>query len=156
MILAFITAKCGRTADIGDIFQDTYMELYKILNGRGVDYVTNEKALVYRIAKRKIARYYSLMQRLKINFKIDGENETELFDLIIDDFVIENYAADQAMLDEAKKLIKSKSEDIKKIFYLFYDLGLTIPEIAESMAISESSVKNKLYRTIKELQNLLK
>ena len=47
-VLAFITAKCGRTADIGDIFQETYMELYQILIKRGVEYVTNDKALVLR------------------------------------------------------------------------------------------------------------
>ena len=63
--LAFITAKCGRVADIGDIFQDTYLELYQLLIKRGADYVTNEKALVLRIAKQKISKYYSLAERLK-------------------------------------------------------------------------------------------
>ena len=34
-VLAFITAKCKNTADISDIFQDTYMELYQVLIKRG-------------------------------------------------------------------------------------------------------------------------
>ena len=38
-VLAFITAKCGRVADVGDIFQETYVELHKILVNRGLDYV---------------------------------------------------------------------------------------------------------------------
>jgi DNA-directed RNA polymerase specialized sigma24 family protein len=36
-----------------------------------------------------------------------------------------------------------------------YDVDLTIVEIAEVLSISESSVKNKLYRTLKEIRKLL-
>ena len=61
-VLTLITAKCGRTADISDIFQETYLDLYKILDERGADYVIHKKAYVLRIAKRKIARYYSLLE----------------------------------------------------------------------------------------------
>ena len=59
------------------------------------------------------------------------------------------------MLDEARQCIQSKPEDVKKIFYLYYDMGLTVPEIAEKLSVSQSNVKNKLYRTLKELRNLL-
>ena len=44
---------------------------------------------------------------------------------------------------------------MKKVFYLFYDVGQTIPEIARALSMSESNVKHKLYRTLKELQTLL-
>ena len=64
-VLAFITAKCGRTADINDIFQDTYLELYQVLSKRGADYVKNDNAFMLHIAKQKIARYYSLLERLR-------------------------------------------------------------------------------------------
>jgi RNA polymerase sigma-70 factor (ECF subfamily) len=47
-VLAFITAKCAHTADINDIFQETYMELYVVLSKRGTDYVINDKAFVLR------------------------------------------------------------------------------------------------------------
>ena len=38
-ILVYITAKCGNTADIHDIFQETYMELYSILAKKGPAYI---------------------------------------------------------------------------------------------------------------------
>jgi RNA polymerase sigma-70 factor (ECF subfamily) len=159
-VLAFITAKCRHTADIGDIFQDTYMELYQVLSKREADYVKNDKAFVLRIAKRKIARYYSLLERLKIFLPMTATNEDgeefELSDLEADAFLTEDFVVNQALLEAAQQFLQKKPEEVKKVFYLFYDVGLTIPEIAERLAMRESNVKNKLYRTIKELQTLLK
>jgi RNA polymerase sigma-70 factor (ECF subfamily) len=158
-VLAFITAKCGRTTDIEDIFQDTYLELYQVLSKRGADYVKNGKAFVLRIARQKIARHYSLLERLKFFVSLttegrDGE-ETVLSDLEADGFLTEDFAVSQILIETARQFILGKPEDVKKIFYLFYDVGLTIPEIARLLARSESGVKNKLYRTLKELRKLL-
>jgi len=158
-VLAFITAKCGRTADINDIFQDTFFELYQLMSKRGVEYVTYEKALVLKIAKRKVAKYYSLTQRLKIFVSMtvineDGE-ETPLSELEAGSFLTEDFVINQMLLETAQRFILKKPEDVKKVFYMFYNIGLTIPEIAKELSISESSVKNKLYRTLKELRNLM-
>jgi len=157
--LAFITAKSGRTADINDIFQETYVELYKILVNRGADYVTHERALVMRLAKRKIAKHYSLLERLKNFVSITAVNEdneeVDLTEFEADDFSIEDFTVNNILLENAWLLVKSKPIDVRKIFYLMYDVGLTIPEIARALSMSESNVKNKLYRTIKELRKLL-
>ena len=158
-VLAFITSKCGRTADISDIFQDTFTELYEALDKRGVDYILNEKAYVLRIARRKVARYYSLLERLRIFVSMtttneDGE-EISLSDVEAEAFMTEDFSADHAMLDAVREFIASKPEDVQKVFYLMYDVGLTIPEISQALSISQSNVKNKLYRTLKELRELL-
>lgn len=159
-VLMFITSKCRHTADISDIFQDTYMELYQVLSRRGAEYITNDKAFVLRIAKQKLARYYTLLERLRFLISItatnEDEDEVELSDFEIDAFSVEDFAVNQIMLETAQQYIQQKPEDIKKTFYLFYDVGLSIPEISRALAISESNVKNKLYRTLKELRNLLK
>jgi len=146
--LAFIIAKCGRTDDIGDIFQDTYMELYQLLRKRGAEYVTNEKALVLKIARRKIARYYSLLKRLRLFVSMytvsdDGE-EIPLSDLEVSAFLSEDFTASHTELEAAREFLYSKPEDVQRVFYLMYDVGLTIPEIAQALSISESNVKNKL------------
>ena len=160
-ILKFITAKCGNPSDINDIFQETYMELYQLMSKRGVDYITNEKALVLRIAKQKIARHYSLLKRLQMFVSMTVKNEEneniemELSDADIDSMLTEDCVVDKIMLENANRYIEQKSTDIQKIFYLFYNMGSSIPEIAEELSLGESSVKNKLYRTIKELRNLL-
>jgi len=159
-VLTFITAKCGRTDDISDIFQETYLELYKILDKRGADYVTHEKAYVMRIAKRKIARYYSLRERLRMFVSMSATNEdgeeVDLSDLEADAFLTEDFSVNHALLETARQFIASKPEVVQKVFYLMYDVGLSIPEIAQTLSTSESNVKNKLYRTLKELRNQLK
>jgi len=159
-VLAFITAKCGRTDDINDIFQETYMELYKILVKRGAEYVTNEKALILRIAKRKVARYYSLSKRMRMFVSISQTNEDgeefDMSELEAEAFLTEDFSVNHALLETAKQFIGSKQEDVQKVFYLMYDVGLTIAEIARALSMSESNVKNKLYRTLKELKILLK
>jgi len=158
-VLAFITSKCVHTADINDIFQDTYMDLYKTLTKRGADYVTNEKAFVLRIAKCKVARYYSLIERMRIfvstTFANDNNEEVELTDFEADAFLTEDFIVNQETLETSRKIIQSKPEDVQKVFYLFYDVGLSIPEIAQALSLNESSVKNKLYRTLKQLRDLL-
>jgi len=162
-VLAFIASKCGNTSDINDIFQETYMELYQILDKHGADYITNGKAYVFRIAKRKLARHYSLLKRLQMfvpmSIKKEDNDQIDLSDMDLDLYLTEdsteNYVVNQILIETARKFIQSKPAEIEKIFYLFYDVGLTIPEIAKNLSLSESSVKNKLYRTVKELQNLL-
>jgi len=159
-VLAFITARCGRTADINDIFQETYMELYTLLEKRGVQYVTHEKALVMRIAKQKIAKHYTWLERCKMFVSLTPTNqddeETAPEDFVADGFCLEDFVVNDMMLDAAWSHIKSKPEIVRKVFYLMYTVGLTIPEIASLLSISESNVKNKLYRTLKALRNLLK
>jgi RNA polymerase sigma-70 factor (ECF subfamily) len=159
-VLAFITSKCGRTADISDIFQDTYMELYKILINRGENYIENEKAFMLKIAKRKVARYYSLLERMRIFVSMSTTNEdgdeVDLSDFQADAFLAEDFSVNHVLLDTVRQFLESKPEDVQKAFYLMYDVELTIPEIAKELGISESNVKNKLYRTLKEIRNLLK
>jgi RNA polymerase sigma-70 factor (ECF subfamily) len=158
-VLAYITAKCRQTADICDVFQDTYMELYTVLEKCGADYVANDKAFVLKLAKRKLGRYYILLDRLRRFVSLTTTNEdgddVERDDLSTDAFMVEDFTINGIILEQARQFIISKPEDVKRCFYLFYDVELTIPEIAKLLSMSESSVKNKLYRTIKEMQKLL-
>ena len=131
------------------------------MDKRGADYVTDGKALVFKIAKQKLAKHYSLMKRLQMFVSVNKENddgeseEMEISDADINSFLTEDFVINNIMLDNAKKLIKRKSPEIEQIFYFFYDMGLSIPEIAQALSISESSVKNKIYRTINEIRDLL-
>jgi RNA polymerase sigma-70 factor (ECF subfamily) len=51
------------------------------------------------------------------------------------------------------KFLQSKPVEIRKIFYLYYYMNLSIAEIAEALSTKESTIKNKLYRTINEFRN---
>ena len=156
--LALITAKCGRTADIGDIFQDTFLELYKVLQKCKKGYIKNDKAFVLQITKKKIARYYKAAEKLRNDVPLSSMKndvgEIELNEFDTSGFLMEDFAADKMMIESVTQKIKEKPEDVQKIFYLTYYMGMTIPEIAKALSISESGVKNKLYRTLKELRSI--
>ena len=158
-VRAFIMARCKRTADIADILQDTYLELYQVLTKRGVEYVTHEKALVMRIARSKLSKYYGIVERLKMFISPTGTDEdgeeVDLTEFVADDFLTEDFAVNQIIYEHARQLIQQKPEGVKKVFYLYYDAGLTMAEIAAALSVSESAVKHRLYRTIKELRELL-
>jgi len=159
-LLAFITSKCKNTSDISDIFQDTYLELYKVLENRGIDHIKNPRAFVFRIATRKIYRYYTILERVKHFLSLSAEDDEgsdcEPFDVDKNINLLEEIVINQVLYESAKKYILLKRDDIKKVLILFYDFEMTIPEIAKMLGISESNVKNKLYRTIKELREILK
>jgi len=157
--LTLITAKCRRTADIKDIFQDTYMELFQVLQKRGTSYIENDLAFVLRLAKQKLAKWYSLQERMKMfissNMVDEDGDVTDLLDMQADDFLTEDFAVDQATVAQAREYLHTRPEATQKVFYLYYSVGLTIAEAAKALNISESQVKNKLYRTLKELRKLL-
>lgn len=52
--------------------------------------------------------------------------------------------------------LKNKSELTAKIFYLYYVIDVPIKEIAEELKLTESNVKNHLYRTQKDLKERFK
>jgi RNA polymerase sigma-70 factor (ECF subfamily) len=156
-VLAFITAKCGSIEDIGDIFQETYMELYRVLLKRGTDYITNDKAFVIKLAKQKLARHYRLFSQLQnfVSMKTKENEELDISETEADNFLVEDFTVNKIILESARQYIRAKPEIIQKVFFLYYNSGLTISETAQLLSISGSSVKNHLYRTIKEMRERL-
>lgn len=52
------------------------------------------------------------------------------------------------------KYLKKKNEIISRIIYLYYYDGFTIKEIANCLNLTESNVKNYIYRTLKDLRRI--
>jgi len=157
MTHAYIAARCRHTADISDIFQETYMELYRVMQKRGADYIANESAFVLWLAKKKLARHYTLLTRLNIFVSlktVSGDDQAYDFDEV-EAFATEDFATTHTNLIAARELIESCPDVVQKIFYLHYEVGLTIAEVADALSLKESNVKSKLYRTLKALRNLL-
>ena len=157
-VLVYITAKCGSPSDIHDIFQETYMELYSVLVRKGPGYIQNGEAFVMRIAKQKLSRYYSLTARLKSLLPLSGSSADAEGDppedLELNSYSIDEQICSRDLTAKIYDVLSTKSPEIRKIFYLYYNLDLTISEIASQLSMTESNVKNKLYRTLKELRKL--
>lgn len=155
-VLAFITAKCCNVSDINDIFQETYTEIYLTINKKGEKYIENPQAFAKQIAKQKIYRYYSARERLKMQISINqtdkNDEEFDLTDTIADDYSLEDDFLGKEQLQEVAQFLKEKDMLTRKIFHLFYSLDMQIPEIAELLNINQSTVKNKIYRTLNEIR----
>ena len=157
--LIYITAKCARNADIGDIFQETYLALYRTLRNNPDMRIENESAFVLKIARRILARYYNLRTRLKMFVSLQAaydEGESDLSDAEAARFMTDDFTVTHARMDAARAHLQRKPELTQKCFYLMYDMGLSIAEVARAMGLTESNVKNRIYRTIKELRQLIK
>ncbi|APF22756.1 RNA polymerase sigma factor [Clostridium butyricum] len=159
-IQIYVTYKCSETEDIGDIMQETYMKLYKVLKKKGVDYIENPEAFIMDIAKKSIFNHYSVKQKLKhvicVNFRRDDNDYTGEEIEKIDDFFknsIEENIISKDRLDEIWGYLESKPEETKKVFYLFYYGDMSIKNIAHTLNMNESTVKTKIYRTTNEIRN---
>lgn len=78
--------------------------------------------------------------------------EQDVYEQIPDDFDLEKYVIQKETWKVIwKELKKMKNQQIPKIFYLVYREGLKISEVADELNVSDSYVKNCLYRTIRQL-----
>jgi len=150
-ILKYIIIKCNNINDANDIIQDVYLEFWNILNKKNIQ-DDNIKSYLIGIAVNKIKKHYSLISKIK---RINIFDNNEEIDNIKDNIDIEDLIIKNDDWNIIWKYIKNKkNQDIAKIFYLYYKLELSIKEISIELNVSESYVKNLIYRTLKELCSL--
>ena len=153
-VLKYIVCKCSNMDDVNDIIQETYFEFYNAMkkNMR----IENIENYIIGIARNKVKKHYTLLYKLKtVSLFSSISEEIELIDTIKSDVDIEKIIIDTDNTEKIWNYLKSKKIIIQKIFYLYYELDLTIKEISKELNIGESYTKNCLYRTLKELQKFL-
>lgn len=132
--------------------QDTYLELLNKMKRNKLEKVENIENYILGIATNIIKRHYTKKKKENIISYDDEDNITEL--LIQDDFDLEESIITKYNIDKVWEYIKNKELITIKIFYLYFGLGLKISEIAQELGAGESYIKNKIYRTLKELKNI--
>ena len=149
-LLKFIVIKCYNINDVNDIIQDTYIELYKIIkkNNKKID---NLESFVCGIATNIIKRHYN--KKNKIKLLQNSDEEKDIFSKIPDDFDIEENLIIKDNCEKIWDYIETKDIYTIKIFYLYFRFDEKISDIAKELELNESNVKNKIYRTIKEIKN---
>ncbi len=159
--LVYVLMKCGKVHDVEDILQDTYTELVQVLMEKGSEYIRVPEDFVMQLAKSKVYRYYSEKEREKacvfvedfevleqegLNGAVNSGQDVEWEDALINKLTAE----------EAMEYIAGKDELTKEIFYQHYFEDKTLKEIAKKCGVKEATVKNRLYRTLKELSGIKK
>ncbi len=152
--LVYVLMKCGKVHDVEDILQDTYTELLQVLSEKGPEYIRVPEDFVRQLAKSKVYRYYSEKEREKACVFLEDYEASEqegMQDTEWEDALINKLTAQEAM-----EYISEKDELTKEIFYQHYFEDKTLKEIAEKCGVKEATVKNRLYRTLKELSGIKK
>lgn len=139
-ISRYVLLNANNITDVKDILQNIYLEVYK-----NIDKIT-DKNYIFGIAKNILKKYY--------RFKFIRKNDTEITDNIKSNINLEKTVMDKFETELVWKYLKKKNQIIAKIIYLYYYEELTIKEIANILNLTESNVKNYIYRTLNELRRL--
>ena len=152
-VLKFAVIKCRNLDDVNDIIQDTYLELLKLLKKRKMLEVENIDKYLLGISNNILKRFYHKKQKENIvDYYQDNSNLTKDIE---DTFDLEATIITKNNVAKVWKYLKQKDLITAKIFYLYFAVGLKINEISKELEISESNVKNRIYRTLKELKKYL-
>lgn len=152
MISKYVILHCENIEDVKDILQDIYLEVYKLIKKNKI---INEEYIM-GITKNKIKDYYRFSYKHKIISLFTKYDDLELIDTIPDDFNLERNILLKCSNEEVWNYLKKKPVIISKVIYLYYYLEMSILEISQELNISESNVKNYIYRTLKELRKSLR
>lgn len=139
-ISRYVVLNANNIGDVKDILQNIYLEVYK-----NIDKVS-DKNYVFGIAKNVLKKYY--------RFKFLRKDDTEITDNIKSNINLEKTVMDKFDTELVWKYLKKKNNNIAKIIYLYYYEDFTIKEIANSLNLTESNVKNYIYRTLKESRRI--
>lgn len=111
-----------------------------------------------RLVRQKLSRYYTLYNQLKVIgslfFETEDDEEINLADLEEQSVSFEEEVDTALLAEEIGRYLAKKPADIQKIFFLYYAMEMSVPQIAKHLSMREPTVKNKLYRTVNELRNL--
>ena len=114
---SLISVRCRQTADIGDILQEVYLELYRLLQRRGTNYIKEPKAMIRRLVKQQLFRYYrGLSRSQEVYAEHEDDCDIDLADIA--SLSVEEIAEDQVILDWIDNYLSQKGELHRKIFHM--------------------------------------
>lgn len=154
-VLGYTLKKCGKIEDIEDILQEIYTELFQILLQKEESYIKCPEGFMIQLAKSRIYQYYCEKAREKVceyveNLEAAEQEAAVSMEECRTDW--EDILLDRLTAQEVMEYVSQKDELTKEVFYQHYFQDRTLKEIAKSCGVREMTVKNRLYRTLKELR----
>ena len=149
-IYKYVLSKARNAGEIDDIVQNAYLNLYHRLK-KGGEIKEPVKYLV-KTAKHEIYKNYKVFGRLEKNIPVFSKSESgdENFDNL--ELELLNEEKDEIsglILDEIWEFLKNGDVMTYKIFILYFEYDEKLRDIAKMLGIKESTVKNRLFRTLK-------
>ena len=145
--------KCNNIEDINDIIQDTYLELLKIVKKKKILEIENINNYIFGIENNIVKRHF--YKKKKDNVVLFYNDENNLNKNLEDNFDLEANIINKNNVEKVWDYLRKKDLVTTKVFYLYFALGLKIPEISKELEIGESNIKSRIYRTLKEIKKYL-
>ena len=152
-VLKFAVVKCNNNEDINDIIQDTYLELLKIVKKKKILEIENINNYIFGIENNIVKRHF--YKKKKDNVVLFYNDENNLNKNLEDNFDLEANIINKNNVEKVWDYLRKKDLVTTKVFYLYFALGLKIPEISKELEIGESNIKSRIYRTLKEIKKYL-
>lgn len=146
--LKYIICKCNNLEDVNDIIQDTYVELYKNLKKEKELDIDNINAYIIGISKNIVKKYYKNKREKTSIIELPTNEDIEIRDI----FDLEEQIITKMNVEKIWEFIKNKNVIVAKIFYLYYSLDMKIIDISAELNLTQSNIKNYIYRTLKEIK----
>ena len=149
-ILKYVVRKCKNQSDIHDIMQNIYIKFYdKLVRGTVIE---EPRRYLTKIAQNEVVDHYRVWGRDSKLIPVFSKDEEENFNDIEKELSVEFDNPTPEILDELWEFLQGRDPLTFKIFVLHFRYDMKIDDVAESLEITPSMVKNRLYRTIKEVR----
>lgn len=152
-VLKYVIIKTSNADQVGDIIQNAYYKFYTRILKKGFDDITSPKAFVIKIASRELSKHYK-RKAAKLQMEADLDEFENLVDA--DETELSKIVENKVTLDTVGEMVLKLPLLSYKSFVLFYYYDLSIACIARHLNISESNVKNRLWRSRNEIRKGLK
>ena len=150
-VLRYVTSKCRNYNDIGDLLQNIYLNFYRALKSKRA--IKDQKKYLIRIARNEIYKHYGILKMAQNHIPVFSVNDEENFNKFQNDLKTESNYDEVLLCKDIWNYLKQKDMLTLKIFLLYFKNDLKIKDIGRSLNISESTVKNRLYRTMSKIND---
>lgn len=135
-----IKADTHETAE--DILQSVYLAFYKKMQ-EGAN-ILQPKFYLLRMVRHKLADHYRT--------KTVTESIDEVGEIVDEEALRQLERSDSYIYEEVMEKLKAADDLTYRIYLLHFGYDLTIKETAKALGVSEMTVKNKLYRSLKKIK----
>ena len=149
----YVVLKCGNAVDAPDIVQNTYMLFYRTLTKKRR--IEKPTEYLFKIAKNEINKFYAFKEKRLREIPVFSDNvdDGQAVPMDLEELLSAELTADRNIeLSDIWNYIEQQDALTIKIFVLYFRFDEKITDISKELKISESNVKNRLYRTIKRIQ----
>jgi len=150
IISKYVYFKVANISDVEDIVQNIYINFYTYIIKKNKE-VDNIQSYLIQIANNELAKYYKSKQERPITF---SDETTYIIENIQSDINVELDVLNTLEPIKVFELVKKLEIIDQKIIGAHFRYEMTFKEIAQSLIISENTVKTRYYRALKELKKL--